>query len=328
MTDLPINIVRGDRDNNYTLIFNEPFLDEGLSFDCIGVLTYLLSKPDHWAVNLQQLARRGGVGKAKMQRLIRELINFGYISRTRVRSPETKAFEKLQYTVFNCPKTRDIGESEPQPENQVVGIEGATDRKASAGLAGAGKPSRIVRTDLLVNTDSNILASNSGSDEVQQAYDLYADLAKRLSLTVPKVLSPLRRKHLQARLKDCGGIHGWKDALAIIEASDWLKGKIKSEGKAPFAMTLDFLLRQSSFIKLIEGNYLSDKEKGKLAKRKANSNPADFDIKKWNGVLLTIQNGAPWQSAWGPQPTDPNCLAPKNVIPKLLEALEAGKVAA
>lgn len=91
---------------------------------------------------------------------------------------------------------------------------------------------------------------NSGKDEVKEAFDLYNDLASRIGLPTAQVLNAVRSGRLKARLRDCGGIEGWKAALERVEASDFCAGRAKD-----FKASLDFLLQESSFTKLMEGNY-------------------------------------------------------------------------
>ena len=70
-------IIRRKTNAKYTLIPNDPIHDEKLSFECLGLLTYLLSRPNDWTVNLKQLRSRGSLGREKMQQLVRELLIMG-----------------------------------------------------------------------------------------------------------------------------------------------------------------------------------------------------------------------------------------------------------
>jgi hypothetical protein len=88
-------------------------------------------------------------------------------------------------------------------------------------------------------------------EEYMSALDAYQAVAKRCGLTRVQKMSEQRKAKLQARLKDCGGLDGWNSALSKIEQSDFCKGINKEGWKADF----DFLLQESSFIKLIEGKY-------------------------------------------------------------------------
>jgi len=87
--------------------------------------------------------------------------------------------------------------------------------------------------------------------ELQKAVELYNDTADKIGLAVVQKLSDTRKKNLNARLKDCEGLDGWKHALSLLEASSFCRGDNDRGWKADF----DFILRESSFIKLMEGKY-------------------------------------------------------------------------
>lgn len=88
------------------------------------------------------------------------------------------------------------------------------------------------------------------TDILQRAVDAWNETATKTGLPRVRILSPDRRKKLAARLKDAGGLDGWKEALARLAASDFLTGKVKG-WKADFG----FVLQQESFAKLVEGSY-------------------------------------------------------------------------
>lgn len=83
------------------------------------------------------------------------------------------------------------------------------------------------------------------------AFNLFNETAEKINIPKAQVLTNERKTKLTARLKDCGGIDGWKTALSILEKSSHCKGKNNRGWKANF----DFMLTKSSFVKLMEGNY-------------------------------------------------------------------------
>lgn len=91
----------------------------------------------------------------------------------------------------------------------------------------------------------------SEKHDLNEAVMLYNELAKETGLPTCQKLSETRRKHLTARLNDCGGMDGWREALTRVRASEGLLGGNSRGWKADF----DFLVRESSFIKIMEGKY-------------------------------------------------------------------------
>ena len=62
-------IIRRKRVRDFTVVGNEVAEDERLSFEALGLLTYLLSRPDNWSVQVKQLCNRGGCGRDKTRRI-------------------------------------------------------------------------------------------------------------------------------------------------------------------------------------------------------------------------------------------------------------------
>ena len=98
--------------NHFFILTRESMQDARLSFEARGVLAYLLSKPDDWVLMPDDLARQGDIGKNKTYRIIKELMDYGYITRTMHRN-EKKQIIRVDYQVFE----------KPLPQNQEVGLQ-------------------------------------------------------------------------------------------------------------------------------------------------------------------------------------------------------------
>ncbi len=112
-----------------------------------------------------------------------------------------------------------------------------------------------VRTPHTPQGDECVSVSKSISkingEECLQAVDIWNDLAGKHGLPKCQKLTPPRKSKLIARLKDCGGVDGWRLALEKVEQSPGLLGKADGNWKADF----DFMLREARFTKLLEGGY-------------------------------------------------------------------------
>lgn len=109
-----------------------------------------------------------------------------------------------------------------------------------------------------ITTDDSLSAeptpapqAQSKDGEITLAVKAYNETAERCGLPHVRKLTAARLSKLRARLKDCGGLDGWRDALAKLEASTHCTGGNDRGWRA----CLDFLLQESSFVKLIEGAY-------------------------------------------------------------------------
>jgi len=81
----------------------------------------------------------------------------------------------------------------------------------------------------------------------REAFDLYNEACEGTPWPAAQRFNATRQANLKRRLAECGGIDGWKVALAKARAS-------------PFVMaagwfSLDWMLKPANFTKLFEGNY-------------------------------------------------------------------------
>ena len=78
-----------------------------MSFEALGLLTYLLSLPHDWEVKLSKIRADRRMGKDKLRRIVNELIDLGFIRRFRKRDPLTGTFRKIEYWIFDTPHDSD-----------------------------------------------------------------------------------------------------------------------------------------------------------------------------------------------------------------------------
>lgn len=90
------------------------------------------------------------------------------------------------------------------------------------------------------------------------ALKIYNEMAGRAGLPLAQMLSAARKSKLRQRLKECGGIEGWRVACRKIEESPHCTGDNDRGWRADF----DFMLQQKSFTRLMEGSYDAKKPTG------------------------------------------------------------------
>ena len=82
-------IVRSARpDRNFTIIQNDLVNDKTIKSDALGLIVYVLSKPDHWKIRTTELQSRFGCGERKVRRALTELRESGYVEMMRHNSGE------------------------------------------------------------------------------------------------------------------------------------------------------------------------------------------------------------------------------------------------
>ncbi len=78
-------IVRAARRDRYVIVDRRAIEDTRLSWAARGLLGYLLSRPDDWKVLVNDLRKRGDLGRDGIYRLLRELRETGYMRFVRKR---------------------------------------------------------------------------------------------------------------------------------------------------------------------------------------------------------------------------------------------------
>lgn len=114
------------------------------------------------------------------------------------------------------------------------------------------------RPDTDTDTDTEIESTDpkgslapGAAPSLSEARDLYNETAKAVGLPRCQMLTKARKSHLRQRLIECGGIEGWKAALAKVRDSPFCRGDNDKGWRAD----LDFLVQPKSFTKLMEGAY-------------------------------------------------------------------------
>ena len=94
-------IIRSNIRQNFTVIPNDMANDDRLGADALGLLVYLLTKPNDWKVRVNELRKRFDMGKDKTYRILGNLEQLGYVTRESVRT-EGK-FSETRYIVRDLP---------------------------------------------------------------------------------------------------------------------------------------------------------------------------------------------------------------------------------
>ncbi|MFP4004622.1 MAG: YdaU family protein [Alphaproteobacteria bacterium] len=113
------------------------------------------------------------------------------------------------------------------------------------------KESSVLRTDVSKRVSKVAKPNGAARFEIQQAVDLWNALADDIGLPRCAKLTETRRTKLRNRLIDAGGLPGWEKALERIRGDPFFRG----DNKRGWRAGIDFLLRESSFTKLMEGYY-------------------------------------------------------------------------
>lgn len=121
--------------------------------------------------------------------------------------------------------------------------------------------------------------------DVSVAVDDWNAAAGRLGWPPIKAISDARRKSLAARLKDAGGIEGWRIALGKAEASDFLNARASPHWTG---FCFDWAVKAANFAKIMEGNY--DNRPG--SNRHSSRQPQPGGNRSTDGIVAEVARRA------------------------------------
>lgn len=111
-----------DKSNPYVIINKQFLQDKRLSWKAKGIMAYLLSLPDDWQIYEEELSDHSDDGIKALKSGIKELLDLGYMKRTKVRNKQGR-YSGWQYDVHETAPTvpfSDVGFSDVrkwQPTN-------------------------------------------------------------------------------------------------------------------------------------------------------------------------------------------------------------------
>jgi len=200
--------------------------------------------------------------------------------------------EKLKKTWENTQekidKNRSNGAKGGRPKSKV-----ANNLTKANGFVSVNPNQSIPEPEPYISKDTNVSLSVSTdvpchANDLSHAVSRYNQAAERAGWPQVQKLTPNRSKQLKARLKDCGGLDGWEDALRRAFASDFCRGRTS---KPWTGFGFDWLTKAANFTKLMEGNY-DNRSEHTTPDRPANRpDPAIEQIARLAGLNQASGNG-------------------------------------
>ena len=96
-----------------------------------------------------------------------------------------------------------------------------------------------------------VAPARARNPDIDAAFDEWNLMAADTGLTKVQARKPERRKALAARLKEAGGLEGWKHACNAIRGSPFLIG----QGNRGWRCNFDWAVKPGNFTKIMEGTY-------------------------------------------------------------------------
>lgn len=151
-------IIRSTRTQNFTIIPNLLLEDKNLDWKELGLLVFLLSKPDEWTVSVQHLAKQRKAGRDAILKSLKLLRDAGYVVMQR------KHEGGVDYTIYDTPQKRETPLTENPvmaDENQEPKPEKPLTENPTMGKATNGKSGHIVNTETTTSTEKERVSTES-----------------------------------------------------------------------------------------------------------------------------------------------------------------------
>ncbi|SEN50760.1 hypothetical protein SAMN04489859_1008101 [Paracoccus alcaliphilus] len=126
-------------------------------------------------------------------------------------------------------------------------------------------------------------------DEISQAVSAYNEAAEAVGWSKVQKLSRERRGKLAARLREAGGIEGWRVAMSKARASPLCTG----DNERGWVASFDFLISKEKFTRLMEGQY-DDRKSSRSQPRAAAQSDAFRDLIN-DAAAMRRTSGADWR---------------------------------
>lgn len=201
------------------------------------------------ALDPTAIARMTGGSEGEVQILLDELARNGVFSSDR----NGRIYSRRM--VRDARKSAEARKNGKKGGNPNLSPQREISPPVNPSVKGGLKPHKLEARIPEENKDANASSVVSAepkptADDVRIAFEEWNVLAARLGLPSARKLDDGRRRAIKTRLAD-GGLDGWREALAAVQASEHCRGDNDRQWKAD----LDFVCTASKYRRLREGFY-------------------------------------------------------------------------
>ena len=205
-----------NKKENFTSIHNKLINDSRISLKAKGIMLYMLSKPENWKYNPKEIAKNSKDGLDSVYSGIKELIEAGYISRTRHSDGTVDyfVFEDVEENdIVDFSKKENPNRENPNRENPNRENPDVYKRKNTT------KERNIVNTELKKETSKSdiddFINSQDKSEEYKELLFEFLKYRKKIRDTV-KTSGPIKLllKHFKTEAD-------LREALEYMDLYNW-----------------------------------------------------------------------------------------------------------
>lgn len=219
-----LTIYRVKKRDNYVVLDKGFLKDTELTWQAKGLLAYMLSLPNNWSFNMKDLQKRSKNGRDATYRIMKELIEAGYV--TRIEKRDEGKFNKVEYIVHEVkqsPHTENQDTELPFPENPDT-------EKPDTGNPYPENPT-LLNNNKLLNNKLNNKEKVVVDEELARVYQFYQEnfgvlthfIGENIAQWVDDLGSELVIEAMKRALK---AQKKWNYAEGILQ--DWFMNNIRT----------------------------------------------------------------------------------------------------
>ena len=218
-----MSIVRVNKEDKYFSASNEPFNDDRLLWETRGLIGYLLSKPNHWTIRMDDLLKRGPGGRDKVRKMLKDAQIHGYLNRQRIAKADGTFF--WMWDVYESPSLN--------PTPQTSGGFSVTGKPVTA-LPVVAKPVTGKPADIVITEEVRTKTGTTRGGDIFRVYE------QEIGVLTPMIADALRDAEttypsdwIKAVIHEAAknNKRNWKYCEAIVKR--WQAQGYMDDGKKP-----------------------------------------------------------------------------------------------
>lgn len=187
-------IIRRKITSNFTVIPNEVILDTRLSAEARWLLSYLLSRPNDWQVQVKDIQNKGCIGREKAYRLIKELVSVGWVRKDVSRENGGK-WGGVDYVVMDQPECENL-DATPFPEKPHTAEPDTAKQHLTKNLEKQ-NTEKVQKTDLDISYDADFAEfwaayPKRPNNSRKKAMAAYSKARKKTKVTAEVLLTAVK----------------------------------------------------------------------------------------------------------------------------------------
>lgn len=249
-------VFRVEKNSNYTVISNYHLREKNMSLKAKGLLSWMLSNDDNWDYSIAGIVANCKENETAIKSTLNELQDFGYLEIIKKNPDEHISTIHYEYLIHEQSiKSQEGGFL--ALENLDIENQGQINTKQINTKKEIISSKDEIYQKTSSSSTSQFLRSSSRKTVNDSIYiDKFLEMYNRLSLSTVRKLTDKRKKAIVKLYRNYTE-DDIKQVMKNIQESDFLSGR-----SSDFQATIDWILKEDNFLKILEGKYQHSYSRG------------------------------------------------------------------